>query len=62
MVEALTNEENVRRIILAAFQGEHPGAYRLNLALKEAERIKQELIEAEIEELAKHYAHELTGE
>lgn len=60
MLEQLTTREAVTRIVLAAFQ-EAPGSFRLNLAMKEAERILQELREQEIAELANHYGVEMTG-
>lgn len=61
-MEAPLTEEHVRRIILAAFQHEHPGAWRMNLALREAEAIRVELIEEYVAEIERHYQPELAGE
>lgn len=62
MLEALTVPEIVRRLVIAANQGESPGSYRLNLALKEAEAIRRELREQEMETTHAHYQAEMAGE
>lgn len=62
MMEAPLTEQNVRRIILAVFQGEAPGSFRLRLALREMEKIRDEMLEEFVNELAAHYGVEMTGE
>jgi len=61
-MEVPLNEENVRRVVLAAFQGVNPGAFYLRLAMREAEKIREEVIAEFVATMERDYAHELTGE
>lgn len=61
-MEVPLTEEAVRRIVLAVFQNEAPGSFRLGLALKEAEKIREEVIAEFVATMERDYAHELTGE
>ena len=61
LMEAPLTEQAVRRIVRAAFQGA-PGPWRMRLALKEMERIRDEMVEEVMNEMARHYGVETTGE
>ncbi len=61
-MEAPLTEQNVRRILRAAFQGESAGSFRMRLALKEMEKVQAEWFEEMAAELERHYEGEMTGE
>ena len=61
-MEAPLTEQAVRRIVRAAFQGEAAGSFRIRLALKEMEKIRDEMVEEMMNEMARHYGVETTGE
>lgn len=53
----LTDREIVRRILRAGLR-EEPGPYRVGLGLRAWERIKDELRQAELAELARYHGQE----
>lgn len=57
-MEALTQPEIVRQIVLAAFGNEHPGSFAMKRAQRKAEELLAEIREAEVEAMAKHYGAE----